>query len=668
MQFSELRTTVLAQAFPLGPPENLMPQLKDFFVEALIEIQRWVNCYQFGHADIFPACSTYWHCGSSVIQAPRGKIYRAYTVARGKESGEFEWCCPVSLNPADMAAIRQFQARMQNDWRQQFFITRPDSGAALPLGFDVPNVTSDNVGGRAFSGLYALDKLNGRLVVVPWLQSYEALVVEWNGMKRVFSDFDEVPDDPDFVRLVRMWVLLQYGMFWGCEDLALRQKNWDDALADAIVTCNSDRQLHGSPASAEERETSFGQYCAKVEFAPETVTEADEIDIVLFGSWGTGDDNAKGVAASIAGNFPSGSKVWIQTTGDNVFGQNDPATIFSAYSDYIDVDKFAIALGEGDLQPENQFAQIPGQPTGPEGHQRWYERVIGPVSFFVFNGTTGKEPSGTWVGSAQHRAMTAAITRSTSRWKVAVIHQDPVTSGEAQAPGMQGLSWISDLGVHAVVSGNSKNYERIRSSGRWHFVVGTGGETPLEGFVTPPVEGSAIQIEALGYLVFTATCDTLCWKFYGGAGFGVLDEGCIDVTDTPEPPGPPLGFYRIYTGRADFPTLDSDGIKNLIKHDIRQLPLLVNTGDAVAPGYYFVAVDNRLEIGATGSAKPAFMVGQFEVAMAFPGSPDPFGTVGELYNGYYYESRTVDGLPMRLFRFHNETAGSISLTIQQGAL
>jgi hypothetical protein len=373
------------------------------------------------------------------------------------------------------------------------------------------------------------------------------------------------------------------------------------------------------------------------------------------------------VAEAVAEYLPASDergKVWIQTTGDNVYGQNDPAVAMSPYSDYIERNRLALALGEGDSGPwENEFAQVPAQPVGPEGHSRWYERVVGPVSFFVFSGTTGKEASGTWIGSAQHRAMTAAITRSTSRWKVAVVHQDPITSGSAQAPGAQGLSWVSDLEVHAVVSGNSKNYERIRHRGRWHFVVGTGGETPLEGFVTPPVEGSEVRIESTGFLVLKATCDELRWEFHGGPEFDIVDEGIIDVILPPLPPGPPMGLFRIYTGRADVPTMGPDGIKNLIAHDIRALPLTVNTGDVVQPGYYFIAVDKRITVGTQGSAKPGFMVGQFEAAMASPGqAQDPFGDVQT--SGYWAEENTVDGLELWLFRFANKTAGSLSLLIQ----
>lgn len=91
MTFAQFRTRVLAASFPLGVPENLT--LDDYVVSGLIEAQRWIKCFRYRHDDVTPACNSFWHCGTTVITAPRGRILRAYTVERGEDGTD--WCHPV---------------------------------------------------------------------------------------------------------------------------------------------------------------------------------------------------------------------------------------------------------------------------------------------------------------------------------------------------------------------------------------------------------------------------------------------------------------------------------------------------------------------------------------------------------------------------------------------
>src|SRR4029434_8500293 len=131
------------------------------------------------------------------------------------------------------------------------------------------------------------------------------------------------------------------------------------------------------------------------------------------------------------------------------------------------------------------------------GNGRYYVVQIGLVAFFVIDsgidtGGTMVEPDGNYVGSKQFQEITAAITRSTAKWKVAVLHHSPWTSGVRYAPGQSALRWVSDLAVHRVISALSHNYERLLVRNRVHLVAGTGGQPP-EGFTTP-VAGSQVRI------------------------------------------------------------------------------------------------------------------------------------------------------------------------------
>jgi hypothetical protein len=145
-------------------------------------------------------------------------------------------------------------------WRNAYYRdVVPNGTSALPMGFDVPNASSDATCGRAQAGVYALDATSRRLYVGPWLQTTESLVVEWQGIKRAFADGDLVPDDADFIRLCRLFVELEYGRKWGCNDLPVREFSWREALADISVTCRAgDSKLHGEPATAEEASAASG--------------------------------------------------------------------------------------------------------------------------------------------------------------------------------------------------------------------------------------------------------------------------------------------------------------------------------------------------------------------------------------------------------------------------
>src|SRR5262245_5140882 len=93
MTFAELIDQVIADAWPLGVPENLKPSIESYVTTGLIEAQRWIDCFRYRHDDIWRASAAWWHCGASVVDAPRGRILRAYTVqSRGVEE------CPDDLS------------------------------------------------------------------------------------------------------------------------------------------------------------------------------------------------------------------------------------------------------------------------------------------------------------------------------------------------------------------------------------------------------------------------------------------------------------------------------------------------------------------------------------------------------------------------------------------
>jgi hypothetical protein len=507
MNFAELKTEVLAAAFPLGVPENLRTSIESYVLSAIIEIQRAVRCFRYRHDNVYAACQTYWHCGASVITAPTGRILRAYTV---ENEG---WCNPVVYNPVTLGEFRRWQARWQTMWRNAYYRdVVPNGTSALPMGFDVPNASSDATCGRAQAGVYALDATSRRLYVGPWLQTTESLVVEWQGIKRAFADGDLVPDDADFIRLCRLFVELEYGRKWGCNDLPVREFSWREALADISVTCEQETRLHGEPATAEEATAAEWNV-----YTPETVADSTESDseykFTFVGNVGDANPSPEALPDLVAADNPDGLVVLL---GDSKNLSQGALTTLSYWSAWTSDDRLRAALGNVDMDDGVLGADVRTL-VGNPGNGRYFTITRGPVSIFVINSGVNSsdelvEPDANYAGGKQYNEILAAIVRDTSIWKFAVLHHPPYTSGSDTYPGLTDVRWVSNLPVHAVLTAHPHNYERLFIRNRYHLNVGTGGGQ-LESFRENPYPGSQERVEELGYLRLTADCETATFEF-----------------------------------------------------------------------------------------------------------------------------------------------------------
>jgi len=527
MTFAQLREklfgtdTTPGSAFPLGTPENIVPLLNDYLVEAMIEIQRSIECWQVGHTDVFPHCATLVQNGTTVVTKPDGVIDRVYTIENARNG----WNVPVPYNPVSLQFLRKWMSRFRSTYA---WLTREGAMPTGHEGFSNPSSVLDSPNGRALIGIYALDVRVNRLIVAPWIQSNEAVVVEWTGIKRTWADTDLVSDNPDFIRLVRLWILREYGTTWAASDLSIRVGNWRDALADQIVTCNESRQLGQQPRGEEEGDeiAYYYGYNPPVE-VPAPSTGAT---IAFVGDTGTGLSDAAAVAASI------GTVDMIVLAGDNVYPPTEIEDALAPYQAMLDDGKLVGALGNHDLDGDDGEAML--EALANPGNGRYYVQTVGIVDVFVVNSgfnTAGEtvEADGNLAGSKQWAEIRRLIARSCATWKVVVLHHSPYTSGDRYTPGKEEIRWVSDLDVHAVISGHSHNYERGTWGGRTHFVVGTGGggaTGELDEFATP-IEGSEERIVAFGHLRLTASPTEALFEFVGTGG-DVLDS----VTITGDPP------------------------------------------------------------------------------------------------------------------------------------
>jgi hypothetical protein len=78
--FGKLKSDVRAIIFPSGESSNLIAAHDKAFVDALIDLQIFVECLQTDNTSLFPQCSTLYNCGITVFDAPRGRIKKVSVI------------------------------------------------------------------------------------------------------------------------------------------------------------------------------------------------------------------------------------------------------------------------------------------------------------------------------------------------------------------------------------------------------------------------------------------------------------------------------------------------------------------------------------------------------------------------------------------------------------
>lgn len=274
--FLQLRTEINASVWPSGVPENLKDPLKDdsgniiapapltmLYIEALSEISKWVPCERTTNTNIHRFCNTYFKCGMSVVEAPRGIIGRVYTVVRDETTA---FCSPVFYRQEPWPTPEHWARNLLAQWAEPTDSVPP----TLPLGFVRADDTTDryesgNLVGRSYTGIWA--RQDNKIYVAPWIQSTEALVIEWKGIKTTWTDDDLVSEDQDFRKAVKLYVQYGYERDYGdaqeADKLHRRSPDgrmvgtFDEALADLIWECRERTKVHPAEPQFDERMSYF---------------------------------------------------------------------------------------------------------------------------------------------------------------------------------------------------------------------------------------------------------------------------------------------------------------------------------------------------------------------------------------------------------------------------
>lgn len=269
------------------------------FIEALVDLQQWVECQQINNTQITPQCNTLFKCGYSVTDAPRGRIKRIYAIdhinqTTGLEdpSAPLDWCSIVEYRQVNFDDLDYYVSRslantisggfwgwlgglftsgfipyiawpeVCGGWNKKYTFPPPtDEGLTtappLPLGFHYPQ-TSTDAKGRALSGLWALK--GGQIYVAPWIQSTEVMVIEWDGLKRTWTDLDIVDNDPLLKQAVENYVISEharkYDHDYEAAEAAMEQ--YKELRSRLMYECEQENQIR------ESNETSMARGASQV--------------------------------------------------------------------------------------------------------------------------------------------------------------------------------------------------------------------------------------------------------------------------------------------------------------------------------------------------------------------------------------------------------------------
>ena len=517
-------------AFPDGEPENLVKQHRDDLVGCLIYIQEHCKFYQTGNTSVFPFCSTYFHCGATVVEQPRGRIQRIYTLPLEAA------CCPIYYD--QMRDYDDF-----TNWLQAVRTAYTDPTTTglppLPHGFRYANESTDK-GYRYNWGRFVLH--NNRIYVGNRIESSERLVVEFDGVKRKWANEDLMPlsgkseeDEDEGIELQELalhWVLWKHYMLYerNPQDSMLSHQQFKDAYAE--VCWRRDREME-----AKEREREYNQpytdYCAPAECS-ETVEDESQL-FAMVGDFGDGGVPSTDVATLI----DSWGVEFMVSLGDNWYGSTNTAANLDAYTgalyrtflfpyrgtagvEVATEQNFYATIGNHDRDPagrlaiEKDFFNLPpfNRDTG-EASRGYYNVRRGMVEFFIVDSGlnssgVNQQADGITVGSAQEAWLRRVLKASTAPWKIVCLHHPPYSSSSNAYSNVTDLRWdFKGMGADLVMSGHAHNYERLEVDGLPYVVVGIGGAASLSGWSTILDESELRYNADFGASKLTVTCSTL---------------------------------------------------------------------------------------------------------------------------------------------------------------
>jgi len=233
--FSAFRTAINTLVFPDGQAEVRVPLFRNFIVNALIQLQTFVESYQLVNVNFYDKDQSWDDCGLSILQACRGRIGAVYA---------FKPSCRCQRHFYDSASLEKLSCLYEHCRCHQTgscccgqsMFSSPSLYTANPYycgdyvggntGCQPPYLAAQPEDDCAFklSDKFFAVGPNQKLWLFPRFPCGYVVGVHWRGIRRSYLDNDYVPDDDDLKDAVATYV----------ESELARRVDKDQATADKL--------------------------------------------------------------------------------------------------------------------------------------------------------------------------------------------------------------------------------------------------------------------------------------------------------------------------------------------------------------------------------------------------------------------------------------------------
>ena len=232
MILSDLVSTVRQNVFPEGFPEELDDRHKNVIIDALIDLQKRVKCFQTDNRSVYNQEETFFSCGATVFDAPRGFLKRLYTVIAT------DFCSKVFYTGVDEDEFNQRLAWHESCGKSYSPTEYYDD---LPYYVEYAN-SGDDKTCRATEGWWTLSR--GQIWMFPHINSTEQVILEWDGVKRSWADADEITfHDREVEQAVEYYLESDAYRHDDCDrdKYLAAMASYAEKRADLIATCKKER-------------------------------------------------------------------------------------------------------------------------------------------------------------------------------------------------------------------------------------------------------------------------------------------------------------------------------------------------------------------------------------------------------------------------------------------
>lgn len=242
--WSTLVDAVKLAVFPELEAENLVANHDRYVLNGVIDLQLKVQCLQINRQDSIPFCSTFYHCGATVFNAPRGFIHQLYTTDNAE-------CCdkvvyrPTTKGHIDCMLSEAIACATEVDHPYQMYEAFNTYYAYPDVGMACVEYARGDVDKacRAEDGWFTLYR--GELWVYPHINSDETIMLVWDGVKRDWEDIDLVDDDPDVRQALELYLGYMAALKEDCdrEKYLVLKNEYDTKVADMMWNCEKEMRL-----------------------------------------------------------------------------------------------------------------------------------------------------------------------------------------------------------------------------------------------------------------------------------------------------------------------------------------------------------------------------------------------------------------------------------------